>query len=239
MIRPSHLFAEGKGKQFTGLFAAELQAQWAKDRANKAVQKRERQTARLIAALDPLSNGKALRKAMRAAERLDPSKARSITPRAIVDADALEAQIRRFVGERRASVALPAMDREARKVVHELAAVFGLKSVSKGKGSTRYTTLFRTRRTGMGIREDKVRSVMRRCVGGRGGGRRGQMPRHKEGDEVGKEAPKIGEGNIGFRMLASMGWSEGARIGGSSSVGIETPLTAVIKHSKLGLGATR
>jgi len=34
-----------------------------------------------------------------------------------------------------------------------------------------------------------------------------------------------------------MGWTEGERIGGAASVGIDDPLTAKIKHTKLGLGA--
>jgi hypothetical protein len=53
-----------------------------------------------------------------------------------------------------------------------------------------------------------------------------------------KAAPKIGESNIGFKMLASMGWAEGERIGVSAG-GLHIPLTAVIKNTKLGLGATR
>jgi hypothetical protein len=53
-----------------------------------------------------------------------------------------------------------------------------------------------------------------------------------------KAAPKIGESNIGFKMLASMGWAEGERIGVSAG-GLHAPLTAVIKNTKLGLGATR
>lgn len=245
---------KGKDKQPAGYFDAELEALWDKDRAKKAAWKRERNTARLLAALDPLSaeNGKskgASRKAMRAAARLDPAAALAIAPHVIVDTVSLEAQIRRFVeADERMSMALPPMDKGLRKVVHEMASVFGLKSVSKGKEGRRYTTLIRTSRTGWGVKEDKVRAVMKRFGGGRGGGRGGgkggggkggQMPRHRDGDEVGKEAPKIGENNIGFKMLSSMGWSEGDRIGGTGSVGIEAPLTAIIKNSKLGLGATR
>jgi hypothetical protein len=64
------------------------------------------------------------------------------------------------------------------------------------------------------------------------------VPKHKEGDEVGKAAPKIDATNVGFRMLAMMGWSEGERIG-TVGEGLDVPLTAIIKHSKLGLGATR
>lgn len=36
-------------------------------------------------------------------------------------------------------------------------------------------------------------------------------------------------------MLASMGWSDGGTIGFSG--GLDAPLTAVIKKTKLGLGA--
>lgn len=185
---------------------------------------------------------------MRAAARLDPSAALSVAPGAIVDVDSLEAQMRRFiegVGGRR-SMALPPMVKEMRGMVHEMARLFGVKSVSKGHGNGRYTTLFKTSRTGVGVKEGKVKALMKRYGGGeRGGngegGRRakgGGLPRHREGDEVGKEAPKIGESNIGFRMLASMGWSEGSRIGSTASVGLDVPLTAIIKNSKLGLGAT-
>ncbi len=52
-----------------------------------------------------------------------------------------------------------------------------------------------------------------------------------------QEAPRIGESNIGFRMLASMGWSEGDHIGISG--GLKDPVAAVIKTTKLGLGATK
>ena len=62
-------------------------------------------------------------------------------------------------------------------------------------------------------------------------------PKHREGDEVGKAAPKIGESNIGFKMLANMGWAEGEKIGVSG--GLDAPLKAVFKSTKLGLGATR
>lgn len=51
-------------------------------------------------------------------------------------------------------------------------------------------------------------------------------------------APKIGEGNVGFKLLALMGWTEGQRIGVNGAA-LAAPLTAVIKTTKLGLGATR
>lgn len=39
-------------------------------------------------------------------------------------------------------------------------------------------------------------------------------------------------------MLSSMGWEEGVRIGGETG-GIDVPVVAVVKTTKLGLGAGR
>ncbi|KAF9231838.1 hypothetical protein BU15DRAFT_67991 [Melanogaster broomeanus] len=199
------------------------------------------------AGVDPFSNhkgGKKAHKAMLAASKLNPEDLFSMVPNAIVDMASLEAQIRRFVDDigGKSSMALPAMDKASRKKAHELAAAFGLSSQSKGNGVRRYTTLMKT---GI-VKEGKVKAILKRFGNTfdraydrkNGGDSRGRLPRHREGDEVGKEAPKIGQSNIGFRMLASM-CSEGDRIGGNASVGIEAPVTAIIKNSKLGLGATR
>ena len=155
------------------------------------------------------------------------------TPNAIVDPDSLIKQITAFVSNLGGPtmMSLPPMEKTARAKVHQIAQAFKLKSVSKGKGEARYTTLHKTSRTiaVFEVDERKVSRALRGLGGGKG-------PRHKEGDEVGKEAPKIGEGNIGFKMLSTMGWSEGDSIGVSG--GLEAPLTAIIKTSKLGLGAT-
>ena len=50
-------------------------------------------------------------------------------------------------------------------------------------------------------------------------------------------APKLDGSNVGFWMLSAMGWEEGGRIGVVG--GLEVPLVAVIKTTKLGLGASR
>ncbi|KZP26541.1 hypothetical protein FIBSPDRAFT_928685 [Athelia psychrophila] len=224
---------------------ANLQDQWDKDRAHKAEIKVLRAQARIDAAADaltPKKGGKKGRKAMRAAAKFDPD---IEVPNRVTDMFTVEQQIRRFLENLggKQTMVLPPMEKESRKQVHELAIAFNLKSASKGKGSGRYTTLSKTTRSGMGINEGKIRRIVKRGGGGsfmspvfaggagRGGG---TAPRHKEGDEVGKAAPKIGQSNLGFKMLALMGWSEGERIGTS---GLDAPLTAVIKNTKLGLGA--
>lgn len=225
----------------------DLQAQWQKDRDKKAENKRQRALARQALATDPLSHkkgGKKGRKAMLASAKLDPTI--TVLPNRIIDMTTLVQQIRRFLADVGGplTMSLPPTNKETRKSMHEMAVAFGLRSQSKGKGNARYTTLIKTSRSGVAVDEGKITKIVRRSAGGREfvstSGKRGGMvgvPKHREGDEVGKAAPKIGQSNIGFRMLASMGWSEGDRIGITG--GLDVPLTAVIKHTKLGLGASK
>ncbi|KAK0240504.1 hypothetical protein EDD85DRAFT_825551 [Armillaria nabsnona] len=226
----------------------ELREQWEKDRQKKAEYKRERELSRLTQAADPLAakkGGKKGRKAMLAAAASDPTI--TVIPNRIIDVTTLVQQIRRFIAniDGPQSMSLPPADNKTRKNVHELAAAFSLKSVSKGNGDARYTTLTKTTMTGIRTKEAAISRIMRRggnfgggeFVNKKGKGKGNLAPRHKEGDEVGKEAPRIGESNIGFRMLASMGWSEGDHIGISG--GLKDPVAAVIKTTKLGLGATK
>jgi hypothetical protein len=78
--------------------------------------------------------------------------------------------------------------------------------------------------------------------GGKGetGKEKGGVPKqkYKDGDEVGKAAPKIDATNVGFRMLTMMGWSNGERIGVDGQ-GPDAPLAVIMKRTKLGLGMER
>lgn len=174
-----------------------LQAQWEKDRKKKAERKKQRELEKLIAAADPMyskKGGKKGRKAMLAAARLDPTI--TVIPNRIIDITTLVQQIRRFVAEIGGphEMKLPPTNKETRKNVHELAIAFGLKSLSKGKGDARYTTLTKTTRTGVKVDEWKISKILRRS-GGQGS--RGdsfvadaknriiRVPRHREGEIVG------------------------------------------------------
>ena len=144
-------------------------------------------------AADPLAThqgGKKGRKAMLAAARTTED-----LPNRIVDFVTLEQQIRRFLAniEGGNTMALPACDKETRKRIHDLADAFNLKSQSKGKGDARYTTLIKTSRSGLGIREGKVRAILKKTTNGtwdapRNGDWRGKanLAKHREGEEVGK-----------------------------------------------------
>ena len=172
---------------------AHLQDQWDRDRAKKAEYKKARAQARLESAADPLSykkGGKKGRKAMLAAARFDPSIS---IPGRVVDMVTVEQQIRRFLADigGNSTMALPPMAKESRKQVHELAVAFNLKSASKGKGDGRYTTLTKTTRSGIRIDERKVRRILTSVnvliqPGGGKGRNTVVMPRHRDGDEVGK-----------------------------------------------------
>ena len=140
-----------------------------------------------------------------------------VLPNHIIDMVTLVQQIRRFIDdddEGRQTMALPPTNKATRKNIHELALAFNMKSVSKGHGDARYTTLTKTKRSGLDVDENKVAKIVRRRnysrednsfvkKGGskRGGGdsfvrdKKGKksrtgdqalVPRHREGEEVGK-----------------------------------------------------
>lgn len=149
---------------------------------------------RLEAAADPFGphkGGKKGRKAMLAAARLDPTT--TSIPNRIFDMATLEQQIRQFIANvgGRTSMSLPPMDKSTRKDVHELALAFKMKSVSHGKGEARYTVLSKTTRTGYGIDEKRVAYILRRHgvfmePFGKGKNKTPVLPKHRDGDEVGK-----------------------------------------------------
>ncbi|KZS98497.1 hypothetical protein SISNIDRAFT_514546 [Sistotremastrum niveocremeum HHB9708] len=212
-----------------------LQQQWEKDRQAKAKRKEDRRQAKLE---QEFSTFLSPRKGGKKREKFRATNLTLLTDGKAVDMKKIETEIRDFVldigGPRETS--LPPMDKASRAKIHQLALAFNLKSKSHNKGASRFTTLIKTTKTGIGIDERKIRKL----TGGRvemNGSNKGRVfaGRHRDGDEVGKEAPRIGESNIGFKLLAQMGWGEGDRIGMTG--GLADPLTAIIKNTKLGLGA--
>lgn len=199
---PNNLFRKifkhctGRKKDKPTHLPPELQEQWAKDRAKKAENKAKRHRARLEAAADPLiqkKGGKKGLKATLAAARQDP-KITVIGPNRVIDMTTLVQQIKRFIAnpDGPQTMALPPTGKETRKLVHEMATAFNLKSKSNGHGDARYTMLIRTSRSGLRVNEAKVARITRGSHGGefnkgdgKGKGKSGP-PRQKEGEEVGK-----------------------------------------------------
>lgn len=142
-----------------------------------------------------------------------------------------------------------------RKMVHELANVFNLKSKSFGKGNNRFPVLYRTSRT-LAFDEDLLTAKLSRMFSSRarprtdtsgrkskaatGGDRRGGFAKtavsYRDGDIVGAAAPELGQDNKGRAMLEKMGWSTGTALGALNNKGIMQPVVHVVKNSKSGLG---
>ncbi|KDN46182.1 hypothetical protein RSAG8_04409, partial [Rhizoctonia solani AG-8 WAC10335] len=219
----------------------ELQIQWQLDRQKKAENKRLRAIQRQTAALENSPKRGAGSKASFLFNSGSP-----------LTLSAVESRLRSFVSNlSQSSMALPAMDKESRRRVHLLAECFTVNSISKGKGAGRYVTFKRTSRTGINIDEKKIRRLVIADDEAEGGGiaafNKGYYRRvddgpaksrvkTRDGESIGHKAAKIGGDNIGHKLLSKMGWSEGDRIGMSG--GLSDPLQAIMKSSKLGLGAS-
>jgi hypothetical protein len=147
------------------------------------------------------------------------------------------------------------MDKGDRKMVHEYAQAFNLKSKSVGSGNKRFPVLYRTKNTSI-FTESKFTAVEARLsrrfmkrpdAGGKkyggssrptrgGGGFGNSAAGYRDGDVVGASAPELGAENRGRAMLEKMGWSTGTALGALNNKGILQPVSHVVKTTKAGLG---
>jgi hypothetical protein len=147
------------------------------------------------------------------------------------------------------------MDKADRKVVHELANAFHVKSKSAGTGNNRFPILIRTARTSVYVErnfnavEERLsrRFLPRMDVGGRRSGAGAKRVKgssgfnnasvsYRDGDVVGGSAPELGAENRGRAMLEKMGWSSGTALGALNNKGILQPVSHIVKTTKAGLG---
>lgn len=142
-----------------------------------------------------------------------------------------------------------------RKIVHELANVFKLKSKSVGGGKSRFPVLYRTSRTMQYNEEtlkaaesllssrrflprmDKAKKKGAPAGRDRRGGGASASASYRDGEVVGATAPEIGQENRGRTMLEKMGWSSGTALGAlNNNRGLVQPVEQVVKTSRSGLG---
>lgn len=146
------------------------------------------------------------------------------------------------------------MDKKQRKIVHDIANAFNIKSKSIGNGAKRFPCLYRTSRT-ISYSESSFATVVRRVsqrffprmdrgkIGGgiramRAGDQRGgtAAASHRDGDVVGAGAPELGAENKGRAILERMGWSTGTALGALNNKGMLQPVSHIVKNTKAGLG---
>ncbi|BFZ59041.1 squalene synthetase-like protein [Saitoella coloradoensis] len=225
---------------------AQIKDQWAKDRSSKADKKREREELRKAGMLGKGKKGKKAKLADRDEFSLGISIQR------------INIEIRDFIDDLgMQSLPLPPMDRFSRRTVHTLASAYNLKSKSVGTGKRRAPTLIKTMKTSYPRDERLVDEILARHDGG-GRGNTGYLPRldrprprpgktvgqrggvsglvrNNNGSVVGGDAPEIGAGNLGRKLLEKMGWSSGQGLGVEGRTGISVPVMAVVKTDKRGL----
>lgn len=153
------------------------------------------------------------------------------------------------------SLPLPPMAHGERKVVHEIANVFKMKSKSVGGGTSRFPVLYKTSKTTQydegAVRDldsklfskrflprlDKGKKKTVASGKTRGGGFASGGTSYRDGEVVGATAPELGQENRGRAMLEKMGWSTGKTLGAlNNDRGIAQPVAQVVKTTKAGLG---
>ncbi|KAJ3499795.1 hypothetical protein NLG97_g67 [Lecanicillium saksenae] len=213
-----------------------LQATWQSDRIRKAERKKEREQLRALNMLGKKS------------EKSGTEDMRAKYPTGMSLSQVAD-ELKEFLMSSDESICLPPMDKHARKMIHELANKFNVKSKSIGKADQRRPTLYRTKRT---LRFDDapfdlaVRRIHRRYfprLDYKGKSGQGQSARngfaeasYRDGEIVGASAPELSIENRGRAMLEKMGWSTGTALGSEENKGILLPVTQTMKRSKAGLG---
>ncbi|KAI8176402.1 Protein SQS1 [Colletotrichum sp. SAR 10_86] len=213
-------------------------AAWKNDRTKKAERKRERQALRAQGLLG---------------KNVNPEDLRVKYPHGM-GLDQIADELRTFLLGTNTILTLPPMDNHARKVIHELASKFNIKSKSTGSGDQRRPMLHRTFRTAKFAEEvfdaaiarvgrkyfprndTTLRAAVQRQSARRGGGGGHAGVIYRDGEVVGGSAPELGQENKGRAMLEKMGWSSGTALGALNNKGILQPVAHIVKRSKAGLG---
>ncbi|KIW00944.1 uncharacterized protein PV09_07683 [Verruconis gallopava] len=157
-----------------------------------------------------------------------------------------------FLGSELEEKSFPPMDKRRRKMVHEIAAEFNIKTKSVGSGDSRYTKLIRTKSTTRFVENRFVARARKINMGffprldaqarvnrssrPSASGANSSAVRYRDGDIVGGTAPEIGVKNKGRLLLEKMGWESGMALGSHDNKGILEPIMHVVKNTKIGLG---
>lgn len=212
----------------------QLQTSWENDRLKKKERKKQREELRALGILGKNATLNDL----------------SVKYSSGMNMEEIGEELRTFFQNGDELISFPPMDLHARKIIHELANRFNLKSKSIGKADQRRPVLYRTIRTlpyAEGAFNQALGRIQRRFIprldtkGKRNkksqvsGGSNKTVANYQEGEIVGAAAPELGTENRGRAMLERMGWSSGTALGTVNNKGILQPVTHTMKRSKAGL----
>ncbi|KAL7905740.1 hypothetical protein GGI35DRAFT_460436 [Trichoderma velutinum] len=235
--RPSLRRKKGKGRRLQLLgedidsdLEEQLQSAFNNDRLKKAQRKKEREELRAMGLL-----GKKGQVDLRA------KYSTGITMSQVAE------EVKTFLVGSQETLNLPPMDKRTRKMVHELANKFDIKSKSIGAGEQRRPVLYRTKKTTYkeAVFEQAVIRIKRQYSRPsqpskqsrqKLSGRDDAGTSYRDGEVIGASAPELGSGNRGRTMLEKMGWSTGTPLGASDNQGILQPVSQTMKRTRAGLG---
>lgn len=171
----------------------------------------------------------------------------------ITDFYQLNQDIQTFISdESREEFICKPMPKHIRRMVHELATIYKLKTRSKDRHHQRFVVLYKTKHT-IPVdalmtgkkRMQRIQNVIRNAMAFQNSSmfqnQTPQKPRKgsatlRPGSLVGHSATPIQESNIGNVLLRKMGWSPGSGLGVSQE-GITDPIPAIIRKKNAGLGS--
>lgn len=152
--------------------------------------------------------------------------------------------------DERETMLFPPLDPHGNKTIVKMAVLYNMKSLRCGKPH-QFVKVSKCKTTYTNYPSyDIIKRVLKqrprfprrdvsepRAPGKKGKGKgeaAGPGPHLREGDIVGEKAPEIGQENIGRRLLEKLGWKYGEGLG-MNNHGINEPVVARVKKSKLGL----
>lgn len=212
-----------------------LQVAWKSDRLKKSERKKHREQLRALGMLGKKANPEDLR--VKYPDGMNMEQVADEFQAFLLGSDEV--------------LTLPPMDNHARKMIHDLADKFKIKSKSTGKADQRRPTLHRTLRTlpyveatfNQAVNRINRRYFPRLDIKGKRSQRAPPPTRsndaaatYRDGEIIGGAAPELGTDNRGRAMLEKMGWSSGTALGTADNKGILQPVTQAMKRSKAGLG---
>lgn len=227
--------------------------QWKKDRSSKRLKKRDREALHKQGSIGKKS------KRARASHKIDSGGHDQLD--AIHEQIKRFVCAEEYAGIEQ--LPMPAMVKPIRRAAHIVSQIYGLKSASQGSGKKRYITFYKTQRSVVPDADfvDETLFRARRSLGFNSKFRDALLPesamvpgsklsarssrgksgasggsRLRDGDLVGADAPEISLENRGRQMLERLGWSSGSGLGAVGNQGMNIPLFAKIKISKVGLG---
>ncbi|KAI8889500.1 hypothetical protein K501DRAFT_329009 [Backusella circina FSU 941] len=189
--------------------------------------------------LEKREEKRAIEKAQRKNEKNQKKIEESTDPEFVQLMMDIDKQIQVFINDESAtSYQFEPLPVDARRHLHVIAALYGLRSKSHGGPNTRRNVISKTSHTHLPDNRQRIErhifttpdaKLLNKTIGKLNA--KGKPPK-----EVAAGVLPLDEDNLGHRMLSAMGWKQGDALGNGEG-GITAPIRAVIRQDRKGLGS--